>query len=85
MMLSTREETFLWGESEKKNQMAWSSKGEITMTRELLNIFGMNTMMAEDVNEPSLRVHPHHKIRKDRKNKESRDINETFLRMLTAR
>jgi hypothetical protein len=55
------------------------------MTRELLNIFGMNTMMAEDVNEPSLRIHPHHKIRKDRKNKESRDINETFLRMLTAR
>lgn len=55
------------------------------MTRELLNIFGMNTMMAEDVNEPSLRVHPHHKIRKDRKNKEFRDINETFLRMLTAR
>ena len=55
------------------------------MTRELLNLFGMNVMMAEDVNEPSLRIHPHHKIRKERRDQESRDTNEAFLRMLTAR
>lgn len=55
------------------------------MTRELLNIFGMNIMMAEDANEPSLRIRPHHKIRRNRKNEISRDADEAFLRMLTAR
>ena len=55
------------------------------MTRELLNIFGMNIMMAEDANEPSLRTRPHHKARKNRKDKESHDTNETFMRMLTVR
>ena len=55
------------------------------MTRELLNIFGMNIMMAEDANEPSLRVRPRHKIRSKQKSKESRDTGEAFLRMLTAR
>ena len=55
------------------------------MTRELLNIFRMNIMIAEDANEPSLRIHPRHKIRKEQKNKETRDTNEVFLRMLTSR
>ena len=55
------------------------------MTRELLNIFGMNIMIAEDANEPSLRIRPRHRIRKERKIKESRDTHEAFLRMLTAR
>ncbi len=55
------------------------------MMRELLNVFGMNTMMAEDANEPSLRVRPRHKIRKERRSKESREANEAFLRMLNTR
>ena len=56
------------------------------MTRELLNIYGMNIMMAEDAGEPSLRVRPRHKVRKERRrDQESRDTNEAFLRMLTAR
>lgn len=56
------------------------------MTRELLNIFGMNIMMAEDANEPSLRLRPCRKARKERKKKkESRAVDEAFLRMLTAR
>ena len=55
------------------------------MTRELLNIFGMNIMMAEDANEPSLRIRPRHKSRKNRKNETSCDTNDTFLRMLTLR
>ena len=55
------------------------------MTRELLNIFGMTIMMAEDANEPSLRIRPRRKIRRNRKNVNSRDTNEAFLRMLTAR
>ena len=55
------------------------------MTRELLNIFGMDIMMAEDANEPSLRIRPRHKMRKERKSKKSGDTNEAFLRMLTAR
>ncbi len=55
------------------------------MTRELMNIFGMNIMMAEDANEPSLRIRPRHKIRRNRKNENSCDTNEAFLRMLTAR
>lgn len=56
-----------------------------TMTRELLNIFGMNIMMAEDTNEPTLRIRPRQKTRKERRKKESRDTNEVFLRMLSAR
>jgi len=55
------------------------------MTRELLNIFGMNIMMAEDANEPSLRIRPCRKTRRNRENRESRDTNEAFLRMLTVR
>ena len=55
------------------------------MVRELLNIFGMNIMMAEDANEPSLRIRPRHKVRNERRDQESRDTNEVFLRMLTAR
>ena len=55
------------------------------MTCELLSIFGMNIMMAEDANEPSLRVRPRRQIRKERKIKKSCDTNEAFLRMLTAR
>ena len=56
------------------------------MTRELLNIPGMNIMMAEDANEPSLRIRPRRKIRKERNNNmESHETNEVFLRMLTAR
>ena len=55
------------------------------MTRELLNIFRMNIMMAEDANEPSLRVRPCHRIRRTRKPEKSRETNEAFLRMLTAR
>ena len=55
------------------------------MTRELLNIFGMNIMMAEDVNEPSLRVRPRHKIRRNRKTITGNESNEVFLRMLTTR
>ena len=55
------------------------------MTRELTNIFGMNIMMAEDANEPSLRIRPRHRIRKEPESKESRDANEAFLRMLTVR
>ena len=42
------------------------------MTRELLNIFGMNIMMAEDANEPSLRVRPRRKIRRNRKKQSHR-------------
>ena len=56
-----------------------------TMIRELLNIFGMNIMMAEDVYEPSLRVRPRHKIRRKRKTMTGNESNEVFLRMLTAR
>ena len=85
MMLSNRAGTIPWRGNEKKEQIARPSKGEITMTRELLNIFGMNIMMAEDANEPSLRVRPRRKIRRNRKNVKSRDTNEAFLRMLTAR
>ena len=55
------------------------------MVRELLNVFGMNIMMAEDVNEPSLRIRPRHRIRKARKSKRSNESNEAFLQMLTAR
>ncbi len=55
------------------------------MIRELLNIFGMNIMMAEDVYEPSLRVRPRHKIRRKRKTMTGNESNEVFLRMLTAR
>ena len=55
------------------------------MTRELLNNFGMNTMMAEDANEPSLRIRPRHIVRRKRKIEKSCDINEAFLKMLTAR
>ena len=55
------------------------------MTRELLNISGMNIMMAEDANEPSLRIRPRHRIRRSRKNRETGNANETFLRMLTVR
>ena len=55
------------------------------MTRELLNIFGMNIMMAEDANEPSLRIRPRHRIRRNRKTGESCDTHEAFLRMLNAR
>ena len=65
--------------------MARPPKGEITMTCELLNIFGMNTMMAEDANEPSLRIRPRHRIRKESDHKESRDTDEAFFRMLAAR
>lgn len=49
------------------------------MIRELLNIFGMNIMMAEDANEPSLRIRPRHRIRKESDHKESRDTDEAFF------
>ena len=55
------------------------------MTRELLNTFGMNIMMAEDANEPSLRIRPHHKIRRTRKAMKTSETHEAFLRMLSAR
>ena len=55
------------------------------MIHELLNIFGMNIMMAEDANEPSLRIRPRHRIRKESDHKESRDTDEAFFRMLAAR
>ena len=55
------------------------------MTRELLNSFRMNIMMAEDANEPSLRIRPRHRVRRSRKSEKSCDTNEAFLRMLKAR
>ena len=65
--------------------MARPPKGEITMTCELLNIFGMNTMMAEDANEPSLRIRPRHRVCRNRNAVITDETNEAFLRMLTAR
>ena len=55
------------------------------MIRELLTIFGMNIMMAEDAYEPPLRVRPRHKIRRNRKTITGNESNEVFLRMLTTR
>ena len=55
------------------------------MTRELLNLFGMNIMMAEDANEPSLRIRPRHKIRRNRKTVKMDETHEAFLQMLNAR
>ena len=55
------------------------------MTRDLLYINRMNIVMSEDVNEPSLRIRPRHRIRRNGKIGRTCDSNETFLRMLNAR
>ncbi len=55
------------------------------MIREMLNAHAMNILLSEDVNEPSLRVRPHHMVRVNHRKQKNSEANEAFLRMLNGK